>query len=243
MNTIPITTARMAAVATLIGGILLGGCETASPRRDPVRTNTAAEDARIDHRPAGITAEPVASTVIDARPAAIVNGRTVTWGELRPALNELAGAAALQEHILDRELAGLLAGAGLVIGEADTSRERRRMLDALDADPETAIRLLRELRDRDGLGDARFASLLYRNAALRALVAPEVRVTEDAVQEMFEVLHGAKRQVRVMVVPTFAVAERMLQRLQAGESFADLAVAHSTDSSAPRGGLLEPISR
>ena len=36
--------------------------------------------------------DPIISTVIDARPAAVVNGRIVGWGELRPLLSEAAGA-------------------------------------------------------------------------------------------------------------------------------------------------------
>ncbi|MCZ6542944.1 MAG: hypothetical protein O6768_04705, partial [Planctomycetota bacterium] len=42
----------------------------------------------------------ISSTVIDARPAAMVNGMVVEWGELRPLLNEAAGAEVLQEIIL-----------------------------------------------------------------------------------------------------------------------------------------------
>ena len=43
-------------------------------------------------------------------------------------------------------------------------------------------------------------------------------------------------------MPTLAEAQTAVRRVEAGEFFGDLAVELSIDSSAPRGGLLEPIS-
>ncbi|MHC4102505.1 MAG: hypothetical protein ACYSW1_16675, partial [Planctomycetota bacterium] len=55
------------------------------------------------------------STMVDARPAALVEGRIVDWGGLQPLLNEAAGADVLAEVILDRMLEAELDDAGILI--------------------------------------------------------------------------------------------------------------------------------
>ena len=58
----------------------------------------------------------VTATYIDARPAALIQGRMVEWGELRPLLNEVAGATVLQEVMLERVLKSALADARTIGG-------------------------------------------------------------------------------------------------------------------------------
>ncbi len=183
------------------------------------------------------------ATVIDARPAALVDSKAVGWGELRPLLNEAAGAECLQEVILDRVLDTALADAGLMVGPAEVAAEQRQLLETLDRDPDVALRLLDELRARQGLGRTRFAGLMRRNASLRALVRDQVRITDAAVRRLYELIHGPKRQARLMVLSDLPTAQAARERIGAGEFFGDVAVELSTDSSAARGGLLEPIAR
>ena len=185
----------------------------------------------------------ILDATIDARPAALVDGRMVQWSELRPLLNEAAGAEVLQEVVLDRMLEAELARAGVLIRPDDVDRERHLFYTTLDPDPDVSARLARALRDRRGLGRQRFGRLLERNAGLRALVAGQARVRPETVQRMYEILHGPKRQARIMVLPDLPAAEEAHRRLADGAFFGDLAVALSTDASAARGGLLEPISR
>ena len=173
----------------------------------------------------------------------MVNGRSVTWGQLRPAMTEAAGAIALEEHILDQAVAAEIESAGLNITSDDLAAERKLLLESLNDNPDTAVRLLDELRDRDGLGPARFETLLRRNASLRALVRDQVQVMEEAIRRMYEIIHGPRRQARLIVVPDLAAALDVVARSMTGERFGDLAVQISADSSAARGGLLEPISR
>ncbi|UCD75592.1 MAG: peptidylprolyl isomerase [Phycisphaerales bacterium] len=183
------------------------------------------------------------ATLIDARPAASVNGRWVTWGQLRPAMTEAAGAIALEEHILDQAVAAAVESAGLTITPDDVAAERLLLLESLHEDPDTAVRLLGELRDREGLGPNRFDALLMRNASLRALVRNQVEVTEEAIRRLHQIRYGPQRQARLVVVPDLAAALDVAARALSGERFGDIAVEVSIDSSAARGGLLEPISR
>jgi parvulin-like peptidyl-prolyl isomerase len=192
----------------------------------------------------GTDAEEVPpSTLIDARPAALVEGRVVDWGELRPLLSEAAGADVLGEVILDRVLTPALDEAGILITDDDVAAERARFYSALNDDPDVAVRLARQVRARQGLGRWRLQMLLRRNAGLRALVRDRVVVSDEAVSRMFEIIHGPKRQARLMVLPTLVEAQAAINRVKAGELFADVAVEISNDSSAARGGLLEPISQ
>jgi hypothetical protein len=183
------------------------------------------------------------ATLVDARPAALVEGRVVDWGELRPLLNEAAGADVLSEVILDRMLAPALDNAGILITEQDMDAERALFYSMLSADPDVAARVARQLRARQGLGRQRLERLLRRNAGMRALVRDRVEITDEAVRRMYEIVHGPKRQARLMVLPTLVEAQAAINRVNAGELFADVAVELSTDTSAARGGLLEPVSR
>jgi parvulin-like peptidyl-prolyl isomerase len=183
------------------------------------------------------------ATVIDARPAAMIDGKSVTWGELRPILNDLAGADALREYILDTKITKAMAEAGITVGNDDIAAERKMLLENLSDDPNTAIRLLDELRDRQNLGRARFESQLRRNAGLRAMVRSQVKINEDSIRSMHDIVHGPKRQARIMVLPDLSTAQAAINLVNSGASFADVAVEMSTDTSAARGGLLEPISQ
>jgi parvulin-like peptidyl-prolyl isomerase len=173
----------------------------------------------------------------------MLDGRSVTWGELRPILSDLAGAEALREYILDQKVTRAAQEAGITISADDIAGERKIVLESLSDDPNTAIRLLDELRARQNLGAARFQAQLRRNAALRALVKPSVKVTDDAIRSMHDVMHGAKRQARLMLLPDLSTAQSAINLVNSGVSFADVAVEMSNDSSAARGGLLEPISQ
>jgi parvulin-like peptidyl-prolyl isomerase len=183
------------------------------------------------------------STAIDARPAAIINGRSVSFGDLRDALSEAAGGLVLEEEILDSQLRRALADAGQLITERDRNAERERLLETLSDDPDQAARLLAELRARRGLGPKRFDSLLFRTASLRRLVAPRVQVTEESIRIMYDIMYGERRQPRIMTFSNLADARRTYDELQRTGEFARLATQYSTDASAARGGLLEPIAR
>lgn len=204
---------------------------------------TAAPDAKPAVASPPQSAVEPAATVVDARPAALIDGRSITWGELRAMLSEIGGAQALREVALDRAVERMVAEAGITITPIDLDAERVLLRETLHDDPDVSLRLLNELRARQGLGPVRFNALMYRNAALRALVRDRVTVNDAAVQRMHDVLHGPKRQARLMVLPTLPAAKQAIDRLENGHFFGDVAVELSTDASATRGGLLEPISR
>jgi parvulin-like peptidyl-prolyl isomerase len=230
------------AAGVIAATLLLSGC-AGGP--DPAEVGSAPARAKV--RDDGILiVEPTpgrSTTVVDARPAALINGGAIAWGELRDGLSEAAGATALREAILDRRLKSLVVEEGLIVDDDDVAREQQVLLDTLSDDPNTAIRLLNELRDRQGLGPVRFQALMRRNAMLRALVQDRVRVTEEAVRRMHESIHGERRQARILTAPDARSAEIALREIRLGDPFGEVAARRSTDVSAARGGLLEPVGR
>ena len=174
---------------------------------------------------------------------AIWQQSTVTWDRLRPVMGELAGSAALREVLLDELLAERARQRGIAPDEAALEREEATLLEFLDPDAAKARTLLAEVRVRQGLGPVRWRSLLWRNAVLRALVAPDVRVEEPQVVAAHDAAHGARRRTRVIAVPDLRTAQRVQERLAAGEPFEAVAADASTDPSAARGGLVTPMSR
>ncbi len=192
-------------------------------------------------RPA--TERPAA--LADAAPVAYVAGVAVSDAQLRPGLVEAAGAQVFSDAVIGRVVADRLAQLGIAITEQDRDAEVQRLAQTLDDDPDTAARLLRELRTRRGLGDTRFAALVTRNAGLRALVRDRVVVGEPAVQQAYRLAYGRSVRVRLIVAPSLARATALRERASApGASdadFARLAAEESTDASAAQGGLLSPL--
>ncbi|MEM0915725.1 MAG: peptidylprolyl isomerase [Planctomycetota bacterium] len=212
----------------IVTGCVALGCETdGSP--------TGASVSRASS--GGQAAPPRGATV------AYVGAQPVRLGDLRSGLLATGGGAVLGEAVLDAELADRLAAEGRAVSEADVAREREALMSTLSDDPNTAARLMRELRAARGLTDARMTALLRRNAGLRALVAGDVVVTDESVRLAYERAYGAKRVVRVAVLPTPMEAERFARDVRRGGSFAGLAIERSVDGSAGAGGLISPIGR
>lgn len=210
----------------LATAIVLYGCSAPPDRADSAQPGSEA------------VAEPQGEGAV-----AFVDGRAVRWRDLQPILIELAGTEALGEIVLDRRLAEEARKRGITIVTADLDRERRLLRQTLSDNPSDALRLLGELRRRQGLGPHRFEDFLRRNAILRKLVQNDVHPDLKAARQTFEFVHGEKREARIIMVPKLAEARGILDRFRAGGSFSELAVNHSTDPSAARGGLLSPVSR
>lgn len=183
--------------------------------------------------------------------------------ELAPWLLEAAGRAVLEEKVLDERLRALSASRALCVTEADLARERDLLSQTLGApapgaeapglSPDDVARAVARARAARGLGPARYDALVRRTALMRALVAPEVQVSDDAVAEAHAVRYGERVTVRVIVVGDAALAQRLRDETAATEvggdgalaralAFAERALRHSVDRSAPAGGLIEPLS-
>lgn len=221
-----------------------GTASSGTTERYVTRGLDASERSVSSSTPSGPAAQPSTSP---GRPAATLNGEPIPHADLAPLLAEASGGQVLEELILDRLLNRECARAAIAVTDADIRAERDRLLEAFTGvtiarDENEAMRLLERVRSARGLGDRRFAALLRRNAMLRALVAPQVAITPAALQQARALRFGERYRVRLIVTTTAHDASQAIARLRAGESFSALAAQISTDVSAVRGGVIDPIN-
>jgi len=194
------------------------------------------------------TTQPESNTPRADNPArkknavAFLYGKDIDWNDLLPSLVESGGGQVLIDKVLDIAVEARLKQENITLTEQDLATEKQLLAESLSDDPNMASRLLTELRQRKGLGDARFSALLRRQAGFRAIVQPEVLVTDSAMQQAYQALHGPRYEVRIIVTRTLPEVSEVQRRITAGESFMDLAIKLSIDSSRAQGGLLSPIS-
>ncbi|MFI4882058.1 MAG: peptidylprolyl isomerase [Phycisphaerales bacterium JB064] len=187
----------------------------------------------------------------------MIDGTLVSRDDLWPLLAERSGAAGLEAIALDRAVQREAARAGVSVSEADLVAEREIVEMALVGagltDRQQRGRVVAEARARRGWGPQWFDALLRRNALARKLTKEAVGApTEAEIVRAHEALHGDRREVRVIVL----ASERDLARYRAdvmaalarsselGEArFMKLAAEFSSDVSAARGGLLDPVGR
>jgi hypothetical protein len=222
-----------------LGLVLSAGCSTPSSPED-----LRHEDFR------GLAAAQV-SQPKPGGPAATIEGRPVADEELKPLLEEAAGALVLREIALDRAVAEACEARGISIKDTDIDAERAKLLDVIErdakAEPTDAGVLMEKLRRSRGLGEARFSRLLRRNAGLRKLIESRVEVSAAEVEQALRIQYGQKFRVRVIVAVSEREAARLKQELEREPvpldvAFARRAFIESVDSSSSRGGLLAPIS-
>ena len=174
---------------------------------------------------------------------AIWRNDAIPGDELDARAMEAAGALVLEEMLIERALRTELARRELVVDDAAIAREEAMAREALSPDPTRAEQLLQALRASQGLGAVRWRSLLWRNAALRTLARDQSTVSELEIATAHDMRHGPRRAARIIVLSDLAAVQLALDRLNAGEGFADVAAALSTDTSSDRGGLVSPIPR
>ena len=173
---------------------------------------------------------------------AVVNGEVVSWDEFKPLLIESGGSEALGELVLDRLLQEKCSENSIEISKTDTEREKDLLLSRLSDDLDEAIRLLESIRRNRHLGPVRFQHLLWRNAALRKLVARKVNVSRSDLEQEYQLRYGDLYQARLIVTGTLQQAQQARQEINAGKPFGEVAAAFSQDVSAQRGGILDPVS-
>ena len=176
------------------------------------------------------------------RPIAYLDGKAVTQAQLYRQMVQAHGGEALAEILLDRAVRARLKQEGLELEPAAIDAERAKLLASMDPDPNQAARLLREMRDQRGLDEAKFSSLLKRNAGLRSLVRDQITISDVAIRQAYEFRYGKRYEIRLITMDKLDALARARKEVISGASFTDFAITLSTDSSARQGGLLSPIS-
>ncbi len=179
--------------------------------------------------------------------AALIDGVALSWDQIRPFMAEAGGRLALEELALDYLVDREARRRAVVLTREDIDRERDLLTDSIAqtagaGDSQDAARIVMAVRRRRGLGPERFAGLVRRSALLRKMVQPEVNVSSASVAQLYDLIHGPRYQARLITVDSVDEASRISRRLADGERFGDVAATRSTDASAARGGIIEPIS-
>lgn len=185
------------------------------------------------------------------RPAALVGREPLAAESLAPALLELAGAIALEEAALDRALEREIAQSGVTLPGDAARREEALLISGIadETGADAAAELLDRVRASRGLGPARYAALLLRNARLRALVGGTAEPDAAQLEQEHRLAFEARKRVRVIVTPGAAAAADARHAALAqpvGDArvarFAAIAVERSADASGAAGGLVPSMS-
>ena len=180
-----------------------------------------------------------------SRPVVAVDGITLSAATAWPTIAEAAGPGAAEEIVLSYLIDREAAAQGIAVTEAEIEAERRLVtasMAGVGGMGAEAERTLERIRRERGLGPDRWRALLRRNALLRAMVRDEVVVTEEAVERAYLLRYGPAWRARVIVTPTQQAAAAAVQRVRGGEEFGVVAAEVSTDASAGRGGVIDPIN-
>jgi len=180
------------------------------------------------------------------RIVAIIDNQPVSTEELAPVLFELAGREALREVALDRLLARELNRRGMVISEEQIEHEHRlfeaRLAEAASSDATAPVR--EQVWRARALGPQRRQALFRRNAALRALIADRITVSEPEIDLAMELAYGPKKIARLILLENERDAAEVRSMLGDRPSVEDVARAaerHSIDPTASRSGRLPPV--
>jgi foldase protein PrsA len=170
---------------------------------------------------------------------AIVGVKAIRIEDIWVPLVELGGDEIIQDVVLNIALENEVSSRGIKISNNEIGEERK-LLSSMS--PSLSQDDFNELMTARGFGKQRQEELLWRNAALRKLIANKVKVTDEAIERMFSILHGPSYPARIIVVTTIDEASSIKSKLEGGESFTKLANDYSIDPSAKLGGFVSPIS-
>ena len=179
-------------------------------------------------------------TVIQESPiVALVGSKRIRRADLWSSLIEIGGQTAMDEHVLNIAIDHVLQDQGLKITQQEIDNERMLFATSLSSNQLGEADKVFEMK---GYGPHRKSALLFRNAALRKLISPDVRVTESAKRRMFSIIYGVSYPARIIVVPSLDLATDITSKLNGGASFKSTAIEYSIDSSGDRGGSVNPIN-
>jgi len=199
-----------AAVGALLAGCAQAPITGARTRLEPPR---AVQESENSSDPAGTGRSNI---------ALLVGGEPIGWDILRPLLAEAAGGEVVEELALEYSLRAELRARGLTVGDSQVEAARETWLALLE-DSGVSVEAEAEIRRRRGLGRERFRRLLWRNAALRALIDPaDVTVSDSEIGLAKQIRTGRRYLVTGAITP--AASDALLMAGAARDDAAGAAV-------------------
>ena len=155
---------------------------------------------------------------VDARPVYMDDLHDLLVRSHGPKAAHQLLAAEVVRRAAEKQQAGVAA--------QDLADEERRTLEHIFgkiADANRRKELLDQFLLSRGLSQAEWQLIIRRNALLRKLAAPRVRITEEEMQEHFFQKYGGKVRISLIERPTVTDAQQTLDALAKGGDFGKLA--------------------
>lgn len=225
----------------LLAAAALAGCRQPAP--EPSVASDAAEPVRAT-RPSPPADRPGTRPAGDVM--ATVNGEPIYMSELEDVLVRDYGMSVAQQLVANELVRQAARARGVTVTQADLERQHEAMLERAFGQVDSAAqreKLLDQVLAQNRISEGVWRLILRRQAMLTKLGAKEVEITEDELRQAFGSEYGRKVVVRHIQTASLPDAQDVLQRLEAGADFAELAAKESTNASGRDGGLLPPIGR
>lgn len=169
---------------------------------------------------------------------ATVNGEDITQRELYEAMLANGGREVLEQLITERLVEQEARRRQVTVSEDEIRQELDSLKQQYGED------VLRALLERQGMTEEDLRHNIRINVLLEKLVASDVKVSDEDVRAYYDenrdqFVEPEQVRARHILVEDRETADRLLDRIRAGESFEELAKAHSKDeASAEKGGDL-----
>lgn len=177
-------------------------------------------------------------------PIAVVNGETITRGQLADECVSRYGVEVLETLVARRLIQQAVVARKMTITAAEVNQEIDRNAESSGLSRDQFLRMLAKERD---ISPRQYADFIaYPALALRKLAEPRVQVTPKDLDEAYQASFGERMRCRVIMVPDIQKAKDVWNQVRANPAgFAKIAQEQSIDSgSASLGGLLaQPLVR
>ncbi len=226
-------------IPILLSAVLLGGCP--DPQADP-----AAPQDNVIVNNGSTTTQPAPDTTGDDKPVmAYVNDEAIPMDRLHDILVRSDGLQIAMQLVVNELVEQEARELGITVSQEDIRAEGDSTIArgfGRDLTPEQREQLLLQYLQQTGIPRSQWDLTMYRNALLGKIVARNIKVTDEQLQDEFGRQFGRKAVVRHIEVSSTADARKVLAQLKLGADFAQLAYKRSINPTAKDGGLLPPIA-
>ena len=181
---------------------------------------------------------------------ATVNGQEVTASQVEALYSDDLGAVPAElfaENLLNTIIEVLVVQVassdfGITVGEEEIEARRAEIQAQIES--QSADVTYEEFLEQNGFTDERIARIAHQQLVAdqveERLLAEEGAITDEDLQDQYDsqLLQYTEACVSHILVPTEEEAVAAKERIDAGETFADVAMELGTDGTAPEGGEL-----